>query len=113
MTAAAAAAKVEETPEAGAHAAPAAVALGADPACIRCNFAGFRHGRPICRRNAPAVGAGGSEERLWAVWPIVGEEDWCGEFRPSETLFGEASVSDGNALARSASGRSAGGQADG
>lgn len=83
-----AAAAKAETPEAEAPAAPAAAPLGPDPACIRCDFCGYRMGRPICRRNAPAAGAGGAEDRLWAVWPIVGEADWCGEFRPSETLFG-------------------------
>lgn len=85
----AAAAKAPETEQAPPPAeieAAAAVTIGPDPACIRCNFAGFRLGRLICRRNAPATGAGGSEDRLWAVWPIVANEDWCGEFRPSERL---------------------------
>ena len=61
--------------------------LGPDPACIRCNVAGWREARLICRRNAPpAETAPSPSDRAFALWPAVKMEDWCGEFSPSERI---------------------------
>lgn len=39
----------------------------------------------ICRRHAPS-GIFTSEADLCFEWPFVGDDDWCGEFKPKESI---------------------------
>lgn len=54
-----------------------------NPACLECTYAakdeGTAEGQWRCRRYAPRPGDS-------AVWPIVNEDDWCGDFLPRGTL---------------------------
>jgi hypothetical protein len=41
--------------------------------CGSCRF--YFQSSKICRRRAPTT-----DYREWALWPVAGENDWCGEW---------------------------------
>lgn len=48
------------------------------PACSRCAFAELRSSHSLdCRIRAP---------NSFSYWPIVGPDDWCGEFKAKATF---------------------------
>lgn len=56
---------------------------GDEPTCAGCVFA-FRPPPPHesqleCRRRAPQANKHGQRQR--ADWPVVLDDDWCGEFK--------------------------------
>ena len=65
------------------------------PICANCHWRGPEDAYgdqtpdvsgPTCRRNAP-VATGGMMSALRTVWPVVGLNDSCGDFREDEIEF--------------------------
>jgi len=52
--------------------------------CPNCRFSKpFDDKNYQCRRNAPISGM--PENSYFVAWPIVFDDDWCGEFEPKPT----------------------------
>jgi hypothetical protein len=62
-----------------------------DRSCGGCRFSGpidyesvrDLRGKVLCRRRAPWASGPGDTGTNWssgADWPVVGHDDWCGEF---------------------------------
>lgn len=56
--------------------------------CGNCRFCGENTDDEklyVCRKNPPTVISAEQQDIGWACFPIVDtEEDWCGEFKPTE-----------------------------
>jgi hypothetical protein len=58
--------------------------------CRTCRFYDFFDKKDfdleaLCRRHPPAPMVGSNEDRnrlLYANWPLVSSNDWCGEWKP-------------------------------
>lgn len=52
--------------------------------CETCRYAAVgisaKDDHRLCRRRAPVVVSCGIDGVPYAIWPEVGEQDWCGEF---------------------------------
>lgn len=60
-----------------------------DGFCRSCkHWHHLEHGHGLCRRYAPRIvegqaRTGHEDDSDWAVWPVTGEDDWCGEHEPA------------------------------
>lgn len=57
--------------------------------CDECKFFHPSHGsvsRGECRRNPPVS----SQDNPFGRWPIVGRDEWCGEYYITDELFAKA-----------------------
>ena len=57
--------------------------------CAECRFfdkMGMTHCNwGVCRRNAPSGSFVGTNlEQMKVLWPIVRENDWCGDYQPKQ-----------------------------
>jgi hypothetical protein len=56
--------------------------------CVNCRFFDpFIDGAGECRRKCPVVKFVGKETK--AAFPIIGSNDWCGEWETDEELTGQ------------------------
>lgn len=52
-----------------------------EPECLVCAYSEpATKGHRQCRRHAPVLVAG---DRQKVLWPVVKNEDWCGDFKPT------------------------------
>lgn len=56
--------------------------------CDECQYFHPSHGfsRGECRRNPPA----NNQDNPFGRWPIVGRDDWCGEYHVTDEIFEKA-----------------------
>jgi hypothetical protein len=107
---------VSEQPQAAGSHAAAENGSAAVEKCLNCQFYDRKNGKPTdgtaplwgqCRRNAPHLNPMTAKPYvIEGIWPLVRDDDWCGEWKMLARALGEPIRESEPALARSAAARS-------